>query len=195
MKSSEISAHIEDMRPFDRLLVLGCGGSGKSTLAAQLGELTGLPVIHLDRLFWLPGWKHHSREDFQQILSAELAKDQWIMDGDYNHTLSERLKWCDAVVLLDYPGTVCAAGVIKRQLQYRGKTRASMTEGCPERLDPEFVRWVLTYRRKVRPRHMELLFQTSNREHPPQIFIMKNRRQTRRWLEAAGRICGKASGR
>jgi len=176
------------MKPFERLLVLGCGGAGKSTLAAGLGCLTGLPVLHLDRLFWLPGWEHRTRDEFDTLLADELAKPRWIIDGDYNRTLEERLKWCDAVVLLDYPGIVCAAGIVRRRLQHRGKTRASMTEGCNERLDPKFVRWVLDYRRKVRPGHMELLRQASRREHPPQIFILKNRAQTRRWLRAAGGI-------
>lgn len=179
---------IKAMRPFERLLVLGCGGSGKSTLAAGLGEIIGLPVVHLDRLFWLPGWTHRSREEFDALLAEELAKDRWIIDGDYNRTLAERLKWCDAVVLLDYPGVVCAAGVIKRRLQHRGRSRASMAEGCPERLDGEFLRWVLGYRRKVRPEHMRLIARTGQRQSPPQIFIMKNRNQTRRWLRAVGRM-------
>jgi len=178
------------MQPFERLLVLGCGGSGKSTLAIQLGQLTGLPVVHLDRLFWLPGWTHRSRDEFDAILAAELAKDRWIMDGDYNRTLAERLKRCDAVVLLDYPGIVCAAGVIKRRLQHRNRSRASMAEGCPERLDGEFVRWVLSYRRKIRPGHLKLLAQAGQRPHPPQIFILKNRTQARRWLNQVSRTQG-----
>jgi adenylate kinase family enzyme len=39
----------------ERVIIIGCGGSGKSTLARQLGERTGLPVVHLDKLFWNPG--------------------------------------------------------------------------------------------------------------------------------------------
>lgn len=184
------AACVGDMQPFERLLVLGCGGAGKSTLAAELGELTGLPVVHLDRLFWLPGWTHRTRDEFDALLADELAKPRWIMDGDYNRTLSERLKWCDAVVLLDYSGIVCAAGIIKRRLMHRGKSRASMAEGCNERLDGNFVRWVLNYRRKVRPGHIELLHQAADREQPPQIFILKNRKQARRWLTVAGAIMG-----
>ena len=36
----------------NRIMIVGCGGAGKSTFAAKLGELTGLPVYHLDRYFW-----------------------------------------------------------------------------------------------------------------------------------------------
>lgn len=38
-----------------RILILGCGGAGKSTLARRLGAATGLPVVHLDGLYWQPG--------------------------------------------------------------------------------------------------------------------------------------------
>ena len=36
----------------ERILVVGSPGSGKSTFSRALGELTGLPLIYLDRLFW-----------------------------------------------------------------------------------------------------------------------------------------------
>ena len=188
------AADIRDVRPFERLLVLGCGGAGKSTLAAELGQLTGLPVVHLDRMYWLPGWTHRTREEFDELLAAELEKERWIIDGDFHRTLPRRLERCDAVVVLDYPGVVCAAGIIRRRLQYRGKTRSSMTEGCPERLDGEFVRWVLNYRRAVRPEHMKIIAQAAE-EHSPQVFILRNRRQTRRWLTALGAIYGGSAAR
>lgn len=173
------------MKPFRRLLVLGCGGAGKSTLAVRLGEITGLPVVHLDRIYWRSGWQHLPADEFDAALSDRLAEDSWIIDGDYNRTLPVRLKRCDAVVLLDYPAVLCAAGVVKRRIMYRGRTRFSMAEGCPERLDGEFLRWILSYRRKIRPAHLELLRQAAAQNNHLQLFILRNRRQTRRWLQAA----------
>ena len=38
-----------------RVIVVGPGAAGKTTLAARLAEITGLPVIELDRLFWQSG--------------------------------------------------------------------------------------------------------------------------------------------
>lgn len=171
-------------KSFNRLLVLGCSGAGKSTLAEELSQITGLPLVCLDRLYWKPGWEHLSREEFRAVLDEALAGERWIMDGDFNHTLAHRLDYCDAVVLLDYPTAVCLAGVIRRRIIYRGKTRSSMTEGCPERLDGDFVRWVINYRRTRRPGHLELLKQAGAKENPPDIFILKNRRQCRKWLAA-----------
>ena len=183
------SVPISKMRPFERLLIIGCGGSGKSTLAAELERRTGLPAVYLDRLFWLSGWVQRNRTEFDSMLVDELNKPRWVIDGNYTRTLAQRLERCDAVLILDYPRMVCIAGIIRRRIQYAGRSRASITEGCPERLDPEFIRWVWSFRRHTLPGQLDLIRQAAQREHPPQIFILKNRSQARRWLNAAGDIC------
>ena len=38
-----------------RVIIVGPGAAGKSTLAVRLAEITGIPVIELDTLFWRPG--------------------------------------------------------------------------------------------------------------------------------------------
>ena len=73
----------------ERIIIIGCGGAGKSTLARKLGEVLDLPVVHLDKLFWKPGWVETSREEFDALLAMELAKDKWIMDGNFNRTMPE----------------------------------------------------------------------------------------------------------
>ena len=70
--------------PYQKVLVLGCGGAGKSTFAVSMGARFSLPVVHLDRLWWLPGWVERSREEFDGMLAAELAKPAWVMDGNYH---------------------------------------------------------------------------------------------------------------
>ena len=71
--------------PYKRVLIVGCGGSGKSTLARHLGEKTGLPVVHLDRLWWLPGWVERSREDsgvpYRIFATRRAAYDWFGLDG------------------------------------------------------------------------------------------------------------------
>ena len=111
----------------ERIMIIGCGGSGKSTLARQLGEKTGLPVIHLDRIFWSPGnWQHLEKAEFDGLLQRELAKPQWIMDGNFNRTMPLRLEKCDTAIYLDYNRFVCIFSWLKRVISNWGKTRPDM---------------------------------------------------------------------
>ena len=164
----------------ERIIIIGCGGSGKSTLARELGERTGLPVVHLDRIFWSPGdWKHLERAEFDALLEAELEKPRWIMDGNFDRTLEVRLQRCDTVIWLDYNRLVCIGGWLQRVRRYRGTSRPDMGPGCNEWLDPEFFRWLWTFNRKNRKKYQTLLQRQTGKE----IHIFKNRRQLRHWLK------------
>lgn len=44
-----------------RVLVIGGNGSGKSTFSRKLGKKTGLPVVHLDKIFWRGNWEYIAR--------------------------------------------------------------------------------------------------------------------------------------
>lgn len=140
-----------------RILVLGCPGAGKSTLTRALAETLGLPAVYLDRLWWKSGWVNRTRAEFDARLDAALAGDAWVMDGNYLRTLPRRLERCDAVLLLDYPRRLCLLRALRRILRWRGRTRPDMAEGCPERLDPAFIRWIWDFHRTQRPRVLELL--------------------------------------
>lgn len=140
-----------------RVLVIGCPGAGKSTLTRALAETLGLPAVYLDRLWWKSGWINRTREEFDARLDAALAEDAWVMDGNYLRTLPRRLERCDAVLFLDYPRRLCLSRALRRILRWRGRTRPDMAEGCPERLDPAFIRWIWDFHRTQRPRGLELL--------------------------------------
>ena len=86
----------------ERIMIIGCGGSGKSTLARQLGEKLKLPVVHLDQLFWRPGWVSISKDEFDCVHEAALAEEKWIMDGNFDRTIPRRLERCDTVIYLDF---------------------------------------------------------------------------------------------
>ncbi|MEY4237687.1 MAG: hypothetical protein RL339_288 [Pseudomonadota bacterium] len=129
-----------------RVLVIGSPGAGKSTLAHQLAARCGLPLFHLDKLFWLPGWVERDRDEGRTELAEVLAGKRWIIDGNYGSTMPMRIARADTVVWLDYPTSLCLGRVLKRWWQYRGKARPDMTEGCPENLNLEFLRYVLSFR-------------------------------------------------
>ena len=81
----------------NRVLILGCPGSGKSTFARQLGALTGLPLVHLDNVYWLPDGTHLSPSAFDEALARLLREEQWILDGNYSRTYEGRIRACDTV--------------------------------------------------------------------------------------------------
>lgn len=139
-----------DLRGCRRILVVGSGGAGKSTLAIDLGRRLGLPVVHLDRLFWKPGWVEPTREEFLGALEAALATPRWIMDGNFSSTLPQRLAHADAVVFLDYTRWVCLRRVLERIGRSYGRVRADMAPGCPEHFDPAFLHWVWSFPKRSR---------------------------------------------
>ncbi|MFN8038474.1 MAG: hypothetical protein U0Q07_04595 [Acidimicrobiales bacterium] len=145
-------------RPLPRRIALvGSGGAGKSTLATRLGAATGLPVVHLDRLYWSPGWVEPAPEDWLARVESLVAGPAWILDGNHGTTAHLRIDAADLVVLVDTPRWRCLWRVLARRLRHRGTNRPDMADGCPERLDPTFVRWVWIFPREKRPRFVEEL--------------------------------------
>ncbi len=109
-----------------RILVIGCGGAGKSAFAREMGRRTNLPVVHLDRLYWRPGWVKTEATEWNRVVKEALSADQWIMDGNYGGTLSLRFQACDAVVFLDLPPLV----VFRSGAQTAGCGVLANTAGC-----------------------------------------------------------------
>ena len=162
-----------------RILIIGCGGAGKSTLARALGEKTGLPVVHLDQIWWAPGdWQHMEKEEFDDRLLEEMQKPQWILDGNFRRTLEMRLEKCDTVIYLDFPSLVCLKNWMGRVMKNWGHARADMAEGCTERFDPEFARWIWNFNKNYRDRFYELLNQAEGK----QVIILRSRREVEKFL-------------
>jgi adenylate kinase family enzyme len=162
------------------VLVIGCAGAGKSVFAVELGTRLGLPVVHLDRLYWRPGWVEPSAVFWQEAVRAELARDRWILDGNYGGTLEQRLAVADTCVLLDLPRRTCLRGCLERRV--RG--RIDPLPGCPERLTGEFLRYVWTFRAKRRPALLASLDAFERRGGC--VIVLRNRAAAREFLAAHG---------
>jgi adenylate kinase family enzyme len=158
-----------------KILVIGSGGAGKTTFATQLGETLGINVIHLDALYWQPGWVEPPKEEWAATVDALISRDAWIIDGNYSGTLERRLAACDTVVFLDLPTLTCVWRVCKRVLHYGNTTRPDMAAGCPEHFSLQFLLWVWNYRRRTRPRIIRLLRQYGN-----QVKVI--------WLQSAAEV-------
>ena len=130
-----------------KIAVMGYSGAGKSTLAKKLGRLYDCPVLYLDRIQFEPGWKERNREEAKRMAEEFLNDNQdtgWIIDGNYAKFCQERrLEEADLIVFMDYTRRICLWQAVKRYLEYRDKTRESMAEGCREKIDWEFVKWIL----------------------------------------------------
>jgi adenylate kinase family enzyme len=166
-----------------RVLVIGSGGAGKSTFALRIGERLGLPVIHLDRLYWRAGWIETPKHEWATTVERVIADDAWVIDGNYGGTLAARLAACDTVVFLDLPRIVCAWRVVRRAMRFRGRSRPDMSPGCPERLTWEFLRWVWDYPRRTRP---QVLREIASRAAERRVVVLRSRAEVARFIDTLG---------
>ena len=134
-----------------RVLVIGNSGGGKSTLARKLGAKLGLPVIHLDVLFWRAGWVESDRDDYLARVMAALAAPAWICDGQFTSSFHLRMPLADTIVWIDQPRALCLIRAIWRAVTYRDGGRPDMAEGCREKIDFDFYRYIWTFDREKKP--------------------------------------------
>jgi adenylate kinase family enzyme len=166
-----------------KVLVIGPGGAGKSTLANQLGELLNIEVLHLDKLYWHPGWIETPKPEWLKTVGELLERDRWIMDGNYSGTLDIRFQACATVIFLDVSRTLCLWRVLKRAIMYRKKSRPDMAEGCPERLNLEFILWILNYPRRTRPKIVRML---ESNQGEKKIVWLQSQSDVKRFLAMQG---------
>lgn len=134
-----------------RIAIIGPSGSGKSTLARAMGRRLGITVVHLDAMFWHSGWVGTPRDEWRAIQTRLVQPPQWIIDGNYGSTLEIRLERADTVVFLDFSRRYTIPRVLRRRIQYQGRTRPDLAPGCPEKIDWEFIRWVWHFPQRERP--------------------------------------------
>ena len=170
---------LKGCRKMQRVVILGCSGSGKSTLARALGDKTGLPVVHGDRLFWHSGWVASTKAEIDEKLTAAASEENWIIDGNYTRTLSDRVERCDTIIFLDMPRWLCLLSVFKRFITSVGTVRPDMGEGCKEKIDWEFLTWIWNFNKTKRPMLCDLIKQHPDKE----IYIFKSRKAVKTFLK------------
>lgn len=87
----------------ERICILGPSNSGKSTLADAIARKCRLPAIHLDQLHHLPNtnWKVRPTSEFLALHDEAIARDRWVIDGNYSAYFPQRFQRATGVILLD----------------------------------------------------------------------------------------------
>lgn len=133
-----------------RVAVVGSGGAGKTTFARQLAERIDLPVVHLDRYYWKPGWIPPATNDWVALQVDLVASEGWVIDGNYGGTFDVRFVRADTVIVLALSRWRCVGRALRRLVANR--EHDLQADGCPERLSLPFLRWIWRYPRDSRPR-------------------------------------------
>jgi len=167
-----------------RVMIVGGPGSGKSTLARRLGDLTGLPVFHMDKIHWCSGWVERARADKDHMTHDVHIQDRWIFEGGHSRTYPERVARADTFVWLDVPVGLRIFRVLKRLVVNYGKTRPDLADGCPERFDLqtiEFLRFIWRTRHTARAKLLAI------HQDPPQhlrVYRLRTRVEFDAFLKA-----------
>ena len=164
-----------------RIVILGPSGSGKSTVCKRIGRILGIPVIHLDMHFWNPNWIETPKEEWHEKVRKLVTSETWVMDGNYSSTLKIRTDVADTIILLDMTRRQSYLRVIVRWLKNRGKTRSDVAEGCPEKIDMEFLRWIWTYPRRRKPATLRFL---KRLEASKNVYYLQNQQEIEKFLKA-----------
>jgi len=159
-----------------KILLMGYSGSGKSTLCRKLSEEYHLPSLHLDKVEYLPNWEVRPLDEQQQIVADFMDRngDGWVIDGNYRKLSYERrLEEADRIILMLFGRLNCLYRCFKRSRIYKGTTRPDMADGCNEKLDREFVRWILWEGRSKATRERYISIQE---KYPGKVVVLKNQR-------------------
>ncbi|QKE72377.1 DNA topology modulation protein [Arthrobacter citreus] len=163
-----------------KIVIIGSGGAGKSTFARQLGKKLSINVFHLDSLLWKPNWEVVPKMDQIKIQNELIKKEEWIIDGNYGGTMDLRISAADTIIFLDMPRLVCIYRALKRFIQYKNKTRPDMREGCEEKFDLQFLKWIWFYPKTKKPLILNRLQKVSGGKD---VVILKSSREVKRFIK------------
>lgn len=158
-------------------MIIGCGGSGKSRLARELGARLGIPITHLDSVYYDRDWNPLPPEQFAGLQRELVDRPRWVIEGNYAATLPIRLAAADTVIFCDLPAFVCLWGVLQRRWRHGAGQHDAI--GVYDRMTWDFIRYILGYRRSMRPRVQRLLDEHARHTD---LIVLHSRRAVRRYL-------------
>ena len=161
-----------------RIMIIGSPGSGKSTFAKKLSQITQLSLIHLDKEFWKDGWIETPRQEWVEKQKQLILGDEWIIDGNYGGTMDIRLEKADTIICFKLSRTICLLSYFKRVITNMGKVRPDMSEGCPEKFDFEFMKYIWNFPKASGKTNIDVIEKNKDK----QIIVFKSRKESQQFL-------------
>lgn len=158
-----------------KIAIIGYSGSGKSTLAKQLSTYYKIPVLFLDKVKFLPNWVDRGLDESRLMVQDFMKNDSWVIDGNYRDFLQrQRLEEATKIIFLDFPRYSCLYRAFKRYRKYKNKTREDLANGCFEKMDFEFVNWIL---REGRTKEIKSHYDEIKKEFADKMVILRNQKE------------------
>lgn len=162
----------------NRIAIIGGSGSGKSTLTKILSKELDIPAVHLDAINYKADWVEINKKERDEKILSKANEEKWIIDGNYNKTLKNRLDKADTIIWLDYSTFTHLKGITKRAIKMYKKDREEIP-GCKERINLEFIKYVVTYNRKKRPEVINILKGVSE----DKLLVFRKQRDLNKWIK------------
>lgn len=166
-----------------KIEIMGYSGSGKSTLCRVFSEKYHIPALHLDTVQFLPNWEVREASEKQNLVTSFLDNhpDGWVIDGNYTKlSFDRRVEEADIVIQMLFGRLNCLRRCIKRYCTYKGKSRPDMAEGCNEKIDWEFVKWILW---KGRSKQAKERYKNVRETYPEKVIVIKNQKQLNQYMK------------
>ncbi len=165
-----------------KIAIIGYSGSGKSTLAKMLSEKYNCPILYLDTINFEAEWKERDREKGKVMVENFMKNDSWVIDGNYTEFYQERrLEEADKIIFMNFSRRVCLKQAYKRYLNSKNQVRESMGEGCMEKFDLEFVKWILI---DGRTKKYKMGYQSICNKYKDKMVVCKNRKDVENELKS-----------
>ncbi|MBO5870465.1 MAG: DNA topology modulation protein [Clostridia bacterium] len=165
-----------------KIAIIGYSGSGKSTLAGILAEKYNTPILHFDRVQFLPNWVIREQDEKIRMTKEFLdSNNSWVIDGNYSKLFFDRrMEEADEIIMMKFNRISSLFRAYNRYIKYKNKTRPDMAEGCNEKFDFEFASWILW---KGRTKAIRQHYRNVIKTYGDKVTVIKNQRQLSRYIE------------
>lgn len=124
----------------NRIIIIGKPGSGKSTAAAKLSKKLGIPVYHIDKIFFTHNWEKRNIQEFLQLKQQWIDQDNWIIEGQATRWLEARFSRATLCIHFELPFWLCLWRIFKRRFFCKDTTIQDRAPKCKE-----VIRWDLLH--------------------------------------------------